>query len=138
MNKPPHQLNTLVSNRVTEINRTTKEYERKYVESKSNPADMLSRGVYPADLKINDVWWHGPTFLRTASFADFKEEEVVDIPDVKKVTCTAQECEGPYELPVLTRFSSFRRLRRVMAYVARFIRKARKIRTDNNHQLHPR
>ncbi|XP_062704238.1 uncharacterized protein LOC115254876 [Aedes albopictus] len=98
LNKPPHQLNTFVSNRVTEINRTTKEYERKYVESKSNPADMLSRGVYPADLKINDVWWHGPTFLRTASFADFKEEEVVDIPDVKKVTCTAQECEGPYEL----------------------------------------
>ncbi|KXJ77016.1 hypothetical protein RP20_CCG008496 [Aedes albopictus] len=135
MKKAPHELTTFVANRVAEAQRTTKGYQYKYVRSASNPADIVSRGALPEELKHNDVWWYGPTFLRSASYPEFESAEEVELPDVKAVALAV--VNQPNEFPVLEKYSSFRKLRRVMAFVARFIRKARKIRTTNDGEPFP-
>ncbi|XP_058840688.1 uncharacterized protein LOC131696164, partial [Topomyia yanbarensis] len=71
LKKSPHELNTFVANRVAKIQRSTKGYEFKYIRSALNPADMVSRGVLPGELMHNDVWWHDPSFSRTATYKEF-------------------------------------------------------------------
>ncbi|XP_058817384.1 uncharacterized protein LOC131680690 [Topomyia yanbarensis] len=135
LKKSPHELNTFVANRVAEIQRSTKGYEFKYIRSALNPADMVSRGVLPGELMHNDVWWHGPSFSRTATYKEFVFTEEILIPDVKTIALPVS-CQS-IDFPVLERYSSFHKLRRVMAYVARFIRKTKGIRTANDNEVFP-
>ena len=37
----------------------------RHVESKNNPADYASRGLYAQDLIDKKEWWHGPNLLWT-------------------------------------------------------------------------
>ncbi|KAL7724525.1 hypothetical protein ACLKA6_017506 [Drosophila palustris] len=55
---------TFVANRVAEIQESTNIRDWFKVESKLNPADIVSRGLYPNDLSNSTLWWHGPEFLR--------------------------------------------------------------------------
>ncbi|KAJ8914134.1 hypothetical protein NQ315_016212 [Exocentrus adspersus] len=48
----PSNWNTYVANRVTEIQ-----------ELNLNPADIISRGSSPNNLKANPLWWSGPDFF---------------------------------------------------------------------------
>ncbi|XP_038106697.1 uncharacterized protein LOC119766305 [Culex quinquefasciatus] len=48
--KPLDQLQTFVRNRVAEIRRETGGFIFKYIRSKDNPADLISRGMFPAAL----------------------------------------------------------------------------------------
>ncbi|KAJ8944229.1 hypothetical protein NQ318_001649, partial [Aromia moschata] len=48
----PNILKTFIANRVTEIQTLTKTYEWRYTPSHDNPADYLSRGLYPRMLVL--------------------------------------------------------------------------------------
>ena len=37
-----------------------------HVRSKSNPADVLSRGCSAKELAENSLWWHGPPNLKAS------------------------------------------------------------------------
>ncbi|XP_055539494.1 uncharacterized protein LOC129726607 [Wyeomyia smithii] len=54
-----------VSNRVAEIQRLTKGLEWKHVPTNLNPADRISRGTLASHIVKDDLWWHGPNFLRS-------------------------------------------------------------------------
>ncbi|XP_066590509.1 uncharacterized protein [Prorops nasuta] len=54
---------TFVANRVGEIQELTSSYKWRHVPTTDNPADLVSRGIEPALLKLSSLWWHGPTFL---------------------------------------------------------------------------
>lgn len=47
---PPNLLKPFVNSRVAEIQKLTSSFIWKHVSSKHNPADIVSRGVYPKDL----------------------------------------------------------------------------------------
>lgn len=51
-----------ISNRIKEI-KDTKNIQFKYVPTKDNPAYIASRGTSPEELKLNILWWKGPTWI---------------------------------------------------------------------------
>ena len=52
-----------VKHRVNEILQLTNKDEWSYVSTHENPADIGSRGVLASQLKVNQLWWNGPTWL---------------------------------------------------------------------------
>ncbi|XP_039303905.1 uncharacterized protein LOC120357484 [Solenopsis invicta] len=54
-----------VANRVTEIQKLTDQIEWHHVDSKGNPADIISRGMNPEQLNSCLLWWNGPKWLKT-------------------------------------------------------------------------
>lgn len=55
---------TFISNRISEIQSLTDVMEWRHVSSNDNPADCLSRGLDPEELKNHNLWWHGPQWLQ--------------------------------------------------------------------------
>ncbi|XP_052567505.1 uncharacterized protein LOC128093784 [Culex pipiens pallens] len=125
--KPLDQLQTFVRNRVAEIRKETGGFIFKYIRSKDNPADLISRGMFPAALMKCGKWWEGPEFLESVVY---QEEPTIEIPDselpelrtVKLVTLLA--CNTT-DFPIFEDCSSFRKLQRIMAYVLRFVNNCR-------------
>lgn len=56
----PNRWETFVANRAIEINGKFKSNVWRYVQSKQNPADCASSGIFPAELRQFDLWWYGP------------------------------------------------------------------------------
>ncbi|KAG5869698.1 hypothetical protein JTB14_025725 [Gonioctena quinquepunctata] len=59
----PHLLQTFVSNRVLQIQELTNMNHWHYVNTKQNPADLLTRGSYPSQIHDSALWWSGPPWL---------------------------------------------------------------------------
>lgn len=57
LKKSPALLNEFVCNRVATIVELTQNYKWDYVKSENNPADVLSRGLYPEQLIEEELWW---------------------------------------------------------------------------------
>ncbi|XP_055923735.1 uncharacterized protein LOC129954087 [Eupeodes corollae] len=73
-----------VANRITKIQELTTIDCWRYVPTKSNPADIASRGVYPSQLHSLDLWWSGPTWLQKDE-GEWPEQKFV-VSDVQEVT----------------------------------------------------
>lgn len=135
---PPNALKTFVQNRVVQINELVGSLPWLHVGTKSNPADLVSRGVTLDALRTSDIWWQGPAFLheRRCNFSYDSSCHNVnfnELPDVKLTTTLlvhqVNENKFPFE-----RFSSFTRMKRVVAYMLRFIDNARiKIKTHRHN-----
>ncbi|XP_002741926.1 uncharacterized protein LOC100373242 [Saccoglossus kowalevskii] len=52
---------TFTANRVSEIVSLPQEF--KYVPTKCNPADLLTRGITSKELRDSELWWKGPPWL---------------------------------------------------------------------------
>ncbi|XP_065078903.1 uncharacterized protein LOC135701886 [Ochlerotatus camptorhynchus] len=102
-------METFVRNRVAEINRLTNRYKWKYVNTKHNPADVVSRGQAPAMLCKNNLWWSGPEFLKEEEYCSPQPAPIreLEIPELKVTAIVAEKIEA---LSVFARFSSFRKL----------------------------
>nr|CAI5842476.1 unnamed protein product [Callosobruchus analis] len=61
----PNVLKTFIANRVSEIHTINDiiPMQWRHVPTAENPADIVSRGRYPSQLKECDAWWHGPAYL---------------------------------------------------------------------------
>jgi len=40
--------------------------EWNHVRTKENPADLVSRGVTPKELRESQLWWSGPAWLKNS------------------------------------------------------------------------
>ncbi|XP_062558009.1 uncharacterized protein LOC134222881 [Armigeres subalbatus] len=58
--KSPATLQQFASNRVSEKQQLTKQYNWRYIPTNHNPADLISRGERPRKLIDQCVWWNGP------------------------------------------------------------------------------
>lgn len=58
-----HLLKPFVFNRISEICENTESCRWRYVPTKSNPADIGSRGTDAKQLQNCSLWWSGPPFL---------------------------------------------------------------------------
>lgn len=59
----PNRWKSFVANRAIEINGKFKANSWNYVQSKQNPADCASRGMFPSELNDYELWWNGPRWL---------------------------------------------------------------------------
>ncbi|XP_065368817.1 uncharacterized protein LOC135961248 [Calliphora vicina] len=64
LQKPPNRWKTFVENRVSSIIEKVGSQSWSHVDSKNNPADLATRGITVSQLASNDLWWHGPSWLR--------------------------------------------------------------------------
>ncbi|XP_055605396.1 uncharacterized protein LOC129753588 [Uranotaenia lowii] len=55
---------TYVANRVSKIQSITEGCKWSHVPGIQNPADLISRGVSPANIVENQFWWKGPAWLQ--------------------------------------------------------------------------
>jgi len=58
------KLPVFVAHRVGEIQESTMMEEWNHVKTKENPADLVSRGVTPKELRGSRLWWSGPEWLK--------------------------------------------------------------------------
>ena len=92
MNNEAKRFHVFVANRIQQIRNSTEPSQWHYVESKSNPADLASRGMKAKDLKDCSLWSNGPHFLnQTGSIPEETVDTVIDKddPEVKKSTPAA-------------------------------------------------
>ena len=118
--KPSGTWNTFVANRISTITQIIDPKYWFHVISEENPADLASRGVYPQSLVDNDLWWHGPRWLK-ASDESWKNSvfQPSDIALEKKPL----KCHFVYfsnHDDLLKRFSSLSKALRCISYVYRF------------------
>ncbi|XP_065084349.1 uncharacterized protein LOC135706631 [Ochlerotatus camptorhynchus] len=139
--KPLNQLLLFVRNRIAVIQEHTGGFRWEYVRSLQNPADIVSRGQLPGALENNNLWWNGPEFLQRVKYDIDPPEEVPDslLPELKPVIVTAAVSMEPF--PFFSRYSSFRKIQRVMGYVLRFVGNCRMKnpaeRKTNHHLMIP-
>ena len=53
-----------VQNRLVEIRSYAKPEQWNYCPTKVNLADFALRGLLASKLEENELWWHGPAFLK--------------------------------------------------------------------------
>ncbi|UYV74002.1 hypothetical protein LAZ67_11001790 [Cordylochernes scorpioides] len=117
---------TFVTNRVSTIQRKTPPHSWFHVPGSENPADLATRGLTPAQLVDNQLWWQGPHWLQDSSV-----ESYVDLPpsdDLSPETLIEERSTilvyhsimGPMP-ELLLKYSSWIRTVDVMAFCLRFI-----------------
>lgn len=119
LNKPPCAWNTFVGNRVSEIVDKVGTDKWQHIDSQNNPADIATRGCSSIELETQNLWWYGPSWLKTPKETwpkqkQFTETSLEQKPVKMLVTTTF---EDPLE-----RFSTLSRAYRVLAYVFRLWR----------------
>ena len=148
---PARQFKPFVSARVAEIQETVGVDDFRYIRSKSNPADILTRGTEPS--RLTD-WLEGPSFLHlpetewpnfqiedqsirgeeTEVVMETKTSEKTNMP-VKHEAATAEinvklervkSEDNPILHQLLKTCSTFPKIRRTLAYVRRFVQNASK------------
>jgi hypothetical protein len=125
-------LPVFVQNRVTEIRNFTGQV--KYVPTKDNPADLLTRGISASELKESDLWWSGPSWLSNGNYpsCDLTDDAVLlQATSTENIAITEVNPPQPANHPTGTeacisavvdikRFSSYLKLLKVTALVEKF------------------
>ena len=103
-----------------------------HVEGSQNPADCPSRGLLPSELLHHHLWWSGPDWLR------LKPEEWPKQSPLPPNVASEEEGElclhsvvSQLNLLVpMARYSTFSRLKRVTAWIIRFVNNCRARKKD--------
>lgn len=125
LNGPPNKWKTFVANRVSEIQQLTNIAQWHHVQSKLNPADLISRGVSVNEFVNNDLWFTGPEWLHVPHLnINIKNNnskfDVNDIEIPEQRTVTHFNCVNDLNVN-FSKFSSAQKIKRIMAYILRFI-----------------
>ncbi|XP_068621203.1 uncharacterized protein [Battus philenor] len=117
-----------VANRVRMILELTNERPWAYVNTKENPADLVSRGVQPHELGQAELWFYGPPFIQSNEYT-FKPYTSVSslLPELKSrdesskvVASVTAHDSRTLNLDFLDKFSDLNKRQRVLAYILRF------------------
>ena len=136
MSGDPRRLKTYVGNRISSIVDRVPPGQWKHVRGTENPADCASRGLFPQELKDHPLWWSGPPWLKLppdkwpVQPSCFPCE--VDDEETKSVSSHVVVIHHP---PIISyhRTSSFSHLKRVTAWVLRFVLACRRKQQATSH-----
>ena len=97
--------------------------DRRHVRGVVNPADCASRGLYPSELIKHELWWQGPDWLKLppSSWPDQSIPQPEPTPEEEKEVCFTTVVQSCDPVMLISKFSSFTRLKRVTAWIMRFI-----------------
>ena len=116
-----------VFRRLEYISRNSNTSNWNHVPSRSNPADLASRGVAAADLLNSDLWFSGPPFLKSDPAgwpSRFKPRKLTDDEvtqfNKKPVAVFALQGKAPAVDQLIMQFSSFFKLKRAAAWLLKY------------------
>ncbi|XP_053691498.1 uncharacterized protein LOC128740013 [Sabethes cyaneus] len=122
----PGRWKTFVANRVTHIQLSSPIDNWKHVAGIDNPADDISRGLSPAEILNKTRWWNGPPWLAlppeswpAGALSNVEPPELSQ--ESRKtpiVVMTATQIN--FNERLFSRFSSYSKLRRTVAYCLRY------------------
>lgn len=124
----PRRFKTYVGNQVSHIVELVAPYRWRHVVGPENSADYASRGLLPSELLQHQLWWNGPDWLsldpsnwlqRTGDIHQ------LSVPDEERELCPHTIVDAKQPLIPLDRYSSFTRLKRITAWVLRFVKNCR-------------
>ena len=116
-----------VQNCINEIRRLVPGDCWDHCSGKSNPADIPSRGLAPAELSVSDLWRYGPSWLHEDLNINLLPP---DIPEAcakelksTKVFCLMTSTDTSHVSTIIDcqRYSSIHKLYRVTAYVLKYV-----------------
>ncbi|UYV79990.1 hypothetical protein LAZ67_18001335 [Cordylochernes scorpioides] len=115
-----------VANRVAKIQDLTAAHSWQFISGKQNPADLATRGILPSCLINSKLWWHGPVWLTldgSENIPSFTIDPSMGLEERSVIlhATIAEPCPD-----FLSKYSSFAKLLRVMAWCKRFINITRK------------
>lgn len=123
----PHRWKTFVANRVALIQDKIAPSNWHHISTLHNPADAASRGLMPSELLNHTQWWVGPDWLSLPN-----NQWPSPIFDSHPTT---REEEKPFALAtfvtlnifeiLVTNYSSLEKIKRIVAYILRFINNIR-------------
>ena len=109
------------------IQEATKPSQWRYVPTKANPADIVSRGIHGEQLNKCELWWQGPEFLmgQEEFWPTFEKRKGIVVDNEERKTTGLSIVDNESTLPRVDYFrsetvSKWRRLIRVRAWIRRF------------------
>ncbi|XP_062713695.1 uncharacterized protein LOC134290550 [Aedes albopictus] len=120
---PPARWKTFVANRVSEIQRLTVGGTWAHVPGAENPADIISRGMSPAQLKDTPAWWNGCQWLSQPSrfWPPINRPIPEDLPSTElEERSVSLPVQATQSSEIFECRSSFSSLVRVVAFLHRF------------------
>ena len=129
----PRRFKTFVGNRVSHVVQLIPPDRWSHVNSADNPADCASRGLFPSELVQHGLWWNAPHWLRLPStkWPTLSSIPSPDLPpEEERELCLHTVTNISTPIIPLEQFSSFLHLKRVTAWVLRFIHNCRRKKQD--------
>ena len=135
----PSRLNVFVANRVIEIQRLLPNATWSHVPGQENPSDWGTRELHvPSTSQQLHHWFHGPSWLESAPDRWPSEPptstSLVELPELKKeaasllTTTSSETVLDPFLADLkLERFSSLKKLLRVVSRIRRLFSKSRRV-----------
>lgn len=124
-----YKLQLYVANRVRSIKKVSGQYDWSYVNTKNNPADIVSRGINVKKLINCRLWWEGPSELVETELMKMQDSDQISYEmevrrNERATTCllTVDDSERFSMFKGISKFSS---AQRIMAYMIRFISNCR-------------
>lgn len=154
INKPTTiSLKIYVANRVNEIQEINNKFniQWRWISTKENPADLISRGSTIINLKNELKWWHGPFWLHDINqnwpeqpkfygMENLNQKYLKDIEKelkIKTILLTKIENDelkkGNFNL--IDAYSNLNTLKRVMAYIFRAVKNFKNLKKKNVENL---
>lgn len=124
LGSPPSRWQVFVANRVSEIQHLTQGGTWSHVAGIENPADLISRGMSPAQLQYERRWFEGPQWLLQDQCYWPQTSQISEVPEdvtlLEERTSQAFSTQGvpPNELFGLR--WSYQELQRIVALLIRF------------------
>ncbi|XP_062534712.1 uncharacterized protein LOC134203896 [Armigeres subalbatus] len=126
---PPSRWNIFVANRVSEIQHITRGGIWNHIAGLDNPADVLSRGMDPHQLKDFQMWWQGPPWLRldktlwpTSANINHEDLDPLLLEERTTVSAPAQVIEPS---TIFSLRSSLQDFVRIVSLIRRFVHNCR-------------
>ena len=119
----PRRFNVYVGNRVSHIVELIAPDRWGHVEGTQNPADCASRGLLPSELIEHTLWWTGPDWLRCDASVWPKQPQLSPNTPSEEGDEICHHVVLSVADPIIPvdRYSSFARLKRITAWVFRFV-----------------
>lgn len=126
LQKNPKEYVQYVARRIAEIQKLTKECHWKYVNTKHNPADIVSRGAFPSQIVNSSLWWNGPDFLHDPDYT-YLEDESYQVNSTEEIDCLVVTAHTEFrdQMFHVSKCSDYSHLVRLAAWVQRFIHNCR-------------
>ena len=123
----PRRFKTYVGNRVSFIVDQLPPDCWRHVAGSENPADCASRGPFPQQLKDHKLWWKGPLWLQLdCSHWPTQPNSLSEtVPMEEREICHLVITAPVDPIIPITQYSSFGKLKRVTAWVFRFVKNLR-------------
>ncbi|GFQ70113.1 integrase catalytic domain-containing protein [Trichonephila clavata] len=130
-----------IKNRVQEIQLLSDPSQWGHCPGKDNPADLISRGTSAVKLAQNELWWHGPPWLKPAPDhwpnrqRDILDSELCSEELEYRSSVHVAVTQQRESLVDINRFSSLKKLLKVTAWVFRFVNNARIVNKSMNFYI---